>query len=344
MEENMAEEFLTSLGVKIHRPDYSDEIGGWLGESVVDFEKRDLNPAIWRDKKIKKSAADQMWKAIDGVLEKAGVEKERLTAAIIEGSNLTYYYNKYTDIDIHLYIEDVTEEEKDAVGEANKEFNREEVTLEGTNNVLELYLMDEAQLKRVSGPRYDLLKEKWLADPEKVNISADTYKAAVEISLTFARDLDLAIGELKRDIIEYVALGMEIEDMLNVDVAKLKRTQEFKVGEIKADMEALNLKFLNIKEMRSAAYNIEEYEPKEKTLYYIKAGDADRSYTLNNMIFKILQRFGYIDPLKMLKYDVYNKALEKGDFDDKVEKYLKHIVKILRLFNKISLTDEDLEL
>ena len=53
------------------------------------------------------------------------------------------------------------------------------------------------------------------------------------------------------------------------------------------------------------------------------------------MVFKILQRFGYIDPLKILKYDIYNKALEKKDFDNNIKSYIKDIVKVLDLFNEI---------
>lgn len=342
--ENIAENFMMNTGMKIRQEaNHFAEIAGWIEESVVDFEKKDLNPALWHGKKLKEEASSQIWKAIRDVLKEAGIDEERLTAVMIEGSNLTYYYNKYTDIDIHLYIEDVTEEEEEKLSNPINLFNKEGNVIKGTKNNLELYLMDETQLKRLSGPRYDLIKNKWLADPEKINVPAETYKAAVEIALTFARDLDLAIGELKRDIIEYIALETEIEDMLNVDIKKLEKTKQFKVDEIKADMEALAIKEQSIKDMRRRAYS-EEYEPKKETLYYIKAGDADRSYTLNNMIFKILQRFGYVDPLKMLKYDIYNEALGNKDFNEKVEYYLKKIVKILSLFNKINLTDKDLEI
>jgi len=342
--EDIANDFLNEAGIKVSKQfDHTEELKGWIEESVVDFEKKDLNPALWHGKKLKKEASSQIWKAIRDVLKEASIDEERLTAIMIEGSNLTYYYNKYTDIDIHLYIEDVTEEEEEKLSDPINSFNKEGNVIKGTKNNLELYLMDETQLKRLSGPRYDFLESKWLSDPEKINVPAETYKAAVEIALTFARDLDLAVGELKRDIIEYIALETEIEDMLNVDIKKLEKTKQFKVDEIKADMEALAIKEQSIKDMRRRAYS-EEYESKEETLYYIKAGDADRSYTLNNMIFKILQRFGYVDPLKMLKYDVYKEALENKDFNEKVEYYLKKIVKILGLFNKINLTDEDLEI
>lgn len=342
--ENIATDFLDSAGIKMKESaDYSGELNGWIEESVIDFEKKDLNPNLWKDKKLKKAAVKQMWEIIDSTLKESGVKRERITAAMIEGSNLTYYYNKYTDIDIHLYIEDVTEEETAIINQAISEFNAGGVLLKDTFNNLELYLMDEAQLKKLNGPRYDLLKEKWLANPAKIKVPVESYKAAIEISLTFARDLDLAVGELKRDIIEYIALDKEIEDMLNVDIKKLQTTKGFKLSEIKADLEALAIKEQSIKDMRRRAYS-EEYDPKEETLYYIKAGDADRSYTLNNMIFKILQRFGYVDPLKMLKHGVYKEALEKKDFDSRVEYYLRRIVKVLSLFNNIKLTDKELEL
>ena len=128
-----------------------------------------------------------------------------------------------------------------------------------------------------------------------------------------------------------------------LDIKKLEKTKDFKAGEIKADLEALVLKQENLKDMRRRAYS-DEYDPKEETLYYLKAGDSDRAYTLNNMIFKILQRFGYIDPLKMIRYDVYDEALKKKDFDKRTEYYLKKVMKVLGLFNKINLSDEDLDI
>ena len=184
--ENIAEDFLKNLGAKVNMIDEHEaqrELDSWgIDESVVDFEKKDLNPALWKDKKIKKAARDQIWKAILIILDEANIDEDRLTAAMIEGSNLTYYYNKYTDIDIHLYIEDVTESEEEKIGEHINEFNVGEEVIVGTKNVLEMYLMDEDQLNRLNGPRYDLLKEKWITNPEKIKIKPETYKAAVEIS------------------------------------------------------------------------------------------------------------------------------------------------------------------
>jgi len=345
--ENIAKDFLKQIGVKVREIDEESaevELGGWgLNESVVDFEKKDLNPALWKDKKLKKEVTDQIWKAIDSVLDDVKLKREDVTSIFLEGSNLTYYYNKYTDIDIHLYIEgiDKNEEKKNEVGLAINEFNKKEVFIKDTHNNLELYLMGEEQYKRLSGPRYDLVKDEWLANPEKIDVPSEMYKAAVEIALTFARDLDLAVGEIKRDIVEYIALEKEIEDMLNVDVSQFKTARSLKLDEIKADLEALATKEQLIKDMRRKAYS-EEYVPQEETLYYIKAGETDRSYTLYNMIFKILQRFGYIDPLKMLKYNIYKKALENKDFDSKSEYYLKQIIKVLGLFTQINLQDEDL--
>ena len=337
----MTNEVINFPSIKPKRKNHDNELGSWIGESVIDFEKKDLNPNLWDGKKLRADVVEQIWDAIDPILKEGGVVRKRLTAAMIEGSNLTYYYNKYTDIDIHLFIKDVTEEEEASIDSAIGEFNKEARPLEGTENRLELYLMDEEQLNRISGARYDMINEQWLADPKKIDVPAETYQAAVEISLTFARDLDLAIGELKRDIIEYVALDAEIEDMLNVDIEQFRHTKKQKIGEIKADMEALAVKEQMIKDMRRKAYSA-EYIPEEETLYYLEAGEYDRSYTLYNMVFKILQRFGYIDPLKMIKYDIYKKALENKDFDEKLEYYLRQIVSVLGLFNKINLTDEDL--
>jgi hypothetical protein len=333
-------DFLKSLGAKIIDSEKKaiDELSAWgaIDESVIDFEKKDLNPNLWDGKKLREKVKDQIWDAIKNATD---LNEDDVTAVMLEGSNLTYYYNRYADIDIHLYIKDLSEEDRDKLESKIYDFNKKETFIEGTKNNLELYIMEEEQYKKLVGPRYDLKKGEWLANPTKVDVPTDMYQAAVEISLTFARDLDLAIGEIKRDIIEYIALTEEIEDMLHVDVNQFKEKKKGKLREIKADLEALATKEQILKDLRRKAFSA-DYEPEEETLYHIKIGDTDRSYTLYNMIFKILQRFGYIDPLKFIKYDIYKKALENKDFDEKSEYYLKRIIKALGLFNQINLEDE----
>lgn len=336
----MENDFLSSVGIKLKTDiKAQEELNDWLGietlsESILDSEKKELNPEIWTGKKLKKDIVEQIVKIIKKVLKDSNIEENRLTAAFLEGSNLTYYYSKYSDLDSHVYIDNITEEEKEVVDAHVREFNKEIVFVTGTKNNIELYLMDEKQKNRTNGPRYDLIQDKWIKPPTRIKMPAEMYKAAVEISMTFARDLDLTFGEIKRDIIEYTVLTKELEDILNIDIKQLEDTRTMKIEGLKADLEALVLKEENIKAMRRKAFT-EDYVPKDETLYHIPVGEGDRSYTLLNMIFKILQRFNYIDSMKKLKYDVYNKAIENKDFDSNIDFYVKRIVEVLKFFGKI---------
>jgi predicted nucleotidyltransferase len=340
MSKNLAMDFMGESGIKVKVDIKSqEELNSWLGmspinESILDAEKKELNPEIWKNEKLKKDIVDQLMNIIKKVLKESNVEESRLTAAFLEGSNLTYYYTKYSDIDAHMYIEDITEEEKESVDSHVYDFNKETVFVAGTKNNIELYLMDDKQKDRTNGPRYDLIQDKWIKPPTRIKMPAEMYKAAVEISMTFARDLDLAFGEIKRDVIEYMVLTKELEDVLNIDIKQLADTRTMKIEGLKADLEALVLKEENIKAMRRKAFT-EDYIPKDETLYHIPIGEGDRSYTLLNMIFKILQRFNYVDSMKKLKYDVYNKAIESKDFDTNIDFYIKRITEVLKFFGKI---------
>lgn len=339
MSKDLAIDFMGQNGIKI-KIDTKDqeELNNWLGvatyESILDTEKKELSPEIWKDKKLKKDIVDQLLTVIKKVLKDSNIEENRLKAAFLEGSNLTFYYTKYSDLDAHMYIADITDEEKEIVDSHIYDFNKEVVFVTGTKNNIELYLMDEAQKNRTNGPRYDLIQDKWIKSPTRIKMPSSMYKAAVEISRTFMRDLDLSFGEIKRDVIEYMVLTKELEDILNIDIKQLEDTRTMKIEGLKADLEALVLKEENIKAMRRKAFT-EDYVPKDETLYHIPVGEGDRSYTLLNMIFKILQRFNYIDSMKKLKYDVYNKAIENKDFDTNIDFYIKRITEVLKFFGKI---------
>jgi predicted nucleotidyltransferase len=333
-------DFIKGSGIKVKDDAKAkEELNSWYGvdESILDVEKKELNPEIWKDKKLKKDIVEQLMTIIRKILKDSNIEEDRLTAAFLEGSNLTYYYTKYSDIDAHMYIDDIKDEEKEIIDSKIYDFNKETVFVKGTKNNIELYLMDATQKKRTNGPRYDLIEDEWVKPPNRIKMPAEMYKAAVEISMTFARDLDLAFGEIKRDIIEYMVLTKELEDVLNIDIKELEDTRKMKVEGLKADLEALIIKEENIKAMRRKAF-MEDYIPKDETLYHIPIGEGDRSYTLLNMIFKILQRFGYVDSLKKLKYDVYNKAIENKDFDGNIDFYIKRIIEVLKIFNKLDET------
>lgn len=333
-----ASDILNELGIKINNNN-KNELYEWLGkdmsESILDVEKKTLNKAIWNGKKLKDSVKKEIIDSLEEALKKSKIKLDDIDSIFLEGSNLTYYYNNYTDVDVHVYIKNISEEDANKLDESLGELNKNSIFINGTKNVLEFYRMDDEQVDQTNGPRYDLKNNKWLDAPKRVKMSKERYLAAIHIALTFARDLDLALGEIKRDIIGYIALDEEVEEILNVDIEQFEESKKMKLQEIKADLEALITKHSMIKDLRRKAFS-QDFVPNEETIYRFKISESDRSYTLYNMIFKILQRFGYVDPLKILRYEIYDKALEKNDFEKNHKEYIKEIIKVLSLFNDIS--------
>jgi len=302
-----------------------------LHESVIDAEKKSLNPAIWEhDNTLKPSIKTIIITAVNEITQTfAKVNNNQLTIKNIylTGSNLGYYYNTYTDLDIHFTVDEYTDEIQTLMAEFIDEHFKDTISIQ--NSVLEFYLMTpEQEAKENIGGIYDVQADKWLIEPEKISLSDEDYNACSTIAMHYARTFDMIIGELKRDLIEY-RLQDDLEDDLDVENERPEIIRHLKWNEIKANTDALVLAFDGIKQMRKDSFT-DEFKQSDITVTNIQSS-LDRSYTTNNVVFKILDRYGYIPLAKKFKYGVHKEMRQDEQLDKNRDVYIDKMSNILNL-------------
>lgn len=132
-----------------------------------------LNPKIWnKDKTLRDDIKNALYDVIDEFINNSNfLTKDDVITANIVGSNASYNYTDFSDLDLHLVVDfDELSNDSKFVGYATDGerviFNRRyDIDLNGVN--VEVYVEDIKSLP-VSNGIYDLYKEKWIKQPIKL--------------------------------------------------------------------------------------------------------------------------------------------------------------------------------
>lgn len=298
-------DFLKSVGIKLkqteldkkHETEYEQWIGrdaNPLGESVLDPIHNTLAKDVWtRDLKLKDKHRDYILGTLREWLDKMDIEKEPTQVAII-GSITTYQYSKISDIDVNVVI-DIPDSKRDDL----IKFLPNESKLPGTQHPVNYYLAaDAGENVRKKPSAYDVLKNDWFPGkrPKKEQVEYP-YGYVVEIARFFMDGIDERIAEFERDKIEY-ELYKEYKDNKEIQMSpeELQKAIEQKRLEILADLDAIHVANKMVKAFRGKAFE-EDYEPD----FLIDIHTTNRDFSVNNLVYKALERFGYLDKLKKFK-------------------------------------------
>lgn len=299
-------EIIKSIKKALINDDRERELKKWMGESVLDPVHKELDQSVWgKDKKIKKEHREYILNKLEKWLEKIGIDKKPDGVYII-GSITTYQYSTISDIDVNVVIDLTKKQIEELI-----EFLPNESILPGTSHPVNYYLTNDngASVKRAK-TSYDLLNDKWIKEPNKDKVEYP-YNYIVEISKIFISGLDERIAEYERDKIEY-ELFNEYKKNKDLDISsdEIEKALEIKKLELEADLDAIYIGYKLIKSFRREAYE-DDYE--SDFLIDIKFKDSD--YSINNLVYKTIERFGYIDKLK-----TYKKIREEFKKENKNEK------------------------
>lgn len=291
---NEAEDFLTSMGAKIkNNQESQEEYDIWIGnrnvnESVLDPVHKTLAKDVWtEDQKLKDKHREYIVNTLEEWLDKMEIGKEPEQIAIV-GSITTYQYSKYSDIDVNVVIDLSDEERKELI-----KYLPNETPLPGTNHPVNYYLAEDAgENVRKKPSAYDVINDKWIKEPKLENIKYP-YSYVIEIAKFFMDGIDDRIAEYERDKIE-LELYREYKKDKNVIISneEAQKAIEQKSIEIKADLDALHVAHKLVKAFRKKAFE-DDYEPD----FLIDIKSANRDFSINNLVYKSLERFGYLDKL-----------------------------------------------
>ena len=257
-----------------------------INESVLDPIHEDLSKDIWTGaKRLKPSVKNHILGTLNVWLSLYTNEKPK--NVYLAGSMTGYQYTSYSDIDVNVVI-DLPDDKIKALSKLLPNGNN----LPRTEHPVNYYIANKFQLEE-AGSLYDMVNDKWKVEPEKKDVNVH-HKAVLEITISWMRKIDLDVNELKRDVMEYKLYKDYLTQQdLEIDVDEVKQYLQLKEGEIKADVDTIHITYHMIKQFRKEAFKEKEF----KSDFLTKVNAINANYTINNLVYKTLERFGYLDIL-----------------------------------------------
>lgn len=152
---------------------------------LAKFELHDtLNPKIWgKDNKLLPDVKAKLDEIVDEFADSIDIPLTIVDAHIV-GSNASFNYTEYSDLDLHCIVNFSRVEADPAVTESwmwaeKKLFNDEyDITINGVD--VELYVEDIGS-NTVSNGIYSLFSDEWIKFPEPIDVEVD--QAAIDESV-----------------------------------------------------------------------------------------------------------------------------------------------------------------
>jgi hypothetical protein len=231
----------------------------------------------------------------------------------IIGSICTNLYQDDTDIDVHLIPKEGVEwdgKSKEHIVDDVKSWSHSNPIYINKHPV-ELYIQFDIEQDFLSDGVYRVDSKEWLKGPLMYPLDYNPYeefKGIYDKVREYAKDVDIDIGELKRDVIDYNQMNKAINNLPDEYKKSLMDDMERKLEEIEDNIEELiGTKDEWFRMRRESSKDI------GKALDDIKVAKKFRNA---NAIFKFIDRYQYIRLIKDLE------GLLKDDSeitDDEVE-------------------------
>ncbi len=248
-------------------------------ESVLDVAQPQLNPAIWdADEKLRPEVREELLKPIED-MKIPGVQRVAFV-----GSNTGYQYTPESDIDVHLWIPDVSEDQI----EKFKEILPQDLLLSGTHHPLQYYVVadDETQGFVGKGAMYDLEKDEWIVRPRKSDIEVPL-SHIFEIAKFFFSGIDNRIMELEAD--EKELQHFELISAASGGEDARGRIEALRT-KIRGDFDAIETAAEVLYGYRSNAYQGQKFD--------LDAQMGEGNESVQNAVYKVIEELGYKEKIK----------------------------------------------
>jgi hypothetical protein len=285
-----------------------------LLESNIDFPRMTLDEDIWDLPKNHKPIMrfENKEKILKLIELYPGFKLLSMIKEIhIVGSSCTNQYVSTTDIDVHIIIDEAKFdaaitgkfESRDKAIKDLMKYSREATHQELTHiakHPIELYIQLNPAQDLLSDGAYNLNTTEWLVGPKITDYDFDPYEYYHHLAgdiTKIASEMDLELGELRRDTIDYdviknAIVGLPIEKRM-----KLKSKLTLKLDEIESDIQKLMALKKDIVDTR---HNTSPAKP---------------GYEKINTIFKFVDRYSYLRIIKELEKIVEDDVVEPEEIE-----------------------------
>jgi hypothetical protein len=251
-------------------------------ESVLDAPQETLNPKIWNDTKLKPEVRDFILKTLEE-FKLPGVQRISFV-----GSNTGFQYTDTSDMDIHIWIPDTTEEQ----GHKFKEIFPQDLKLPGTEIPVQFYVIgvDESKGFEGKGAMYDVEKDEWIIPPLRSDIKVP-YSHIMEIAKFFMEGIDNRCMELEADEKELEHLIKYIETVKEEDEKKeIQAKIDAKKAKLVADIDSIIVADEVLYGYRSDAYSGKLFGTN------LQMGTGNES--VQAAVYKVIEELGYKQKIK----------------------------------------------
>lgn len=223
------------------------------------------------------------------------VKPEQWTHFYLLGSIATYNWSDDSDIDVTVLV-DVDkyrqyESDGDDILDTVSSLLRSIGTkLFDTDHMVTYFVRADGKLS--ADAIYDITENKWVREPSSENESID--HELWEDAEHIAQRIDLKSGNLRRDLVDYNKLNKLVSTLTDDQLTEYKWRTLARESMVLADVIDLIDEYDDLHDKRRDVIESGELQPDE--LY-----DRHRSYLPDNIIYKILERYGYIQILLLIK-------------------------------------------
>ena len=201
------------------------------------FEMRDdLEPRIWKDKKLKRQVKKHLMKIANDFIEglPAPVKIKDVT---LTGSLANYNWSNYSDVDLHIIVDFLSVDENTTL--VKSFFDNARMRWNNTHDIrirgydVEIYVENVNEGHRSSGV-YSIMNDEWIKEPKKFNATIDFNAARrkaddIEFQVNITDNL-IIVGKYKQALKNVERLKRKIKNLRRAGLESPK--QEFSIENI----------------------------------------------------------------------------------------------------------------
>jgi hypothetical protein len=273
--------------------------------SILDFKRPGLCDEVWDESnELLPEVEKFITNSLSHFFEDQGLSGF-VTDIVIGSSLATYYYKEDTDLDIKV-IYDPNRLSKDLSDDDLIKLGRENYYttqfLPGTTHPMDFYFYKDEDFYPINFNKYDSLyslKKGWLSEPKELSSEPGfILNLAYEKAEPYIIQIMTDIQSVKKNLIDFILFKDYVKSL---DDEEIKEVYDSFVSEfdiVNSSIEELVEDKDMFKIMRNRAFEKEDLESElEKVM-------GSYNYSDENLIFKIMQRYGFMKILVEVK-DLY---------------------------------------
>jgi len=269
--------------------DITEEEFDIIRESILDPIQKERSKLIFDDKDImKEDVKSWIKKKIEEWYK--GLEIEfKMWDLCLYGSSTGYQYSETADIDLHIFT-DLTADQIKGTGKLIKLGN----IFDNDMNPVTLFLLtkDDKEILKNYENLYNIDSSTWLKKSDKASYEMP-YAYVLELSEFFMNAFDLSLSQYERAKSEYKTYLEFKPENMEITEEEKKRAVDKALFDLRSAHDRLRLGKHVMQSFAKEGYE----EGRDFQIHIMYNSAKDPRLSVNNSVYKMLERFGYKDKL-----------------------------------------------